>query len=51
MRAFEDCPTRPITEALLPRARMYYQHRDEMAQGVLDLVPTHWDLIKHINKL
>ena len=50
MRAFKDCPTREINEALLPRARMYYEHRDAMARGVLDLVPTHWELIKHINR-
>jgi hypothetical protein len=50
MRAFKDCPTRLINEALLPRAKLFYKHRDEMARGVLDLVPTHWELIKHINR-
>jgi hypothetical protein len=50
MRAFADCPTRPINEALLPRAKLFYKHRDEMARGVLDLVPTHWQLIQHINR-
>jgi tryptophan halogenase len=50
MRIFDDCPTREINEALLPRAKLWYQHRDEMARGVLDLVPTHWQLIKHINR-
>ena len=49
MRIFDNCPTREITESLLPRARLWYQHRDQMAQGVLDLVPTHWQLIQHIN--
>ena len=49
MRIFNDCPTREITESLLPRARLWYQHRDQMAKGVLDLVPTHWQLIQHIN--
>ena len=49
MRIWDGCPTRPITEALLPRAELYYKHRDQMAKGVLDLVPTHWQLIKHIN--
>jgi hypothetical protein len=34
---------------LLPRAQLWHQHRDQMARGVLDLVPTHWQLIKHIN--
>ena len=50
MHIFKDCPTRKINPALLPRARLFYQHRDEMAQGVLDLVPTHWQLIEHINR-
>lgn len=50
MRAWDNCPTRKINEALLPRAKLFYKHRDEMAKGVLDLVPTHWELIKHINK-
>jgi tryptophan halogenase len=50
MRIFNNCPTREIAEALLPRTCMWYQHRDEMARGVLDLVPTHWQLIQHINR-
>ena len=50
MRIFKDCPTRQIDPALLKRAKMFYDHRDQMAQNVLDLVPTHWQLIQDINK-
>ncbi len=49
MRIFENCPTRKINPALLPRAKMLYDFHDDMSKQVLDLVPTHWELIKHIN--
>jgi tryptophan halogenase len=50
MRIFKDCPTRVINPALLTRAKIFYDYRDQMAQEVLKLVPTHWQLIKHINQ-
>ena len=50
MQVYQDCPTRKIDEMLLPRAKLFYKHRDEMAKNILDLVPTHWELIKHINR-
>lgn len=49
-RIYEDCPTRPIDPALLPRARLLYQFQDQMSQSLLDIVPTHWQLIQHINR-
>lgn len=50
MRIFDNCPTRPIDPALLPRAKMFYEYHDQMSKQVLDLVPTHWQLIQHINR-
>ena len=49
MRAFKSCPTRKINESLLPRAKLFYEYRDKMAKNIVDVVPTHWELIKHIN--
>ncbi len=49
MRIWKDCPTREIDPALLNRAKMFYNYHDDMCQDVLNLVPTHWELIKHIN--
>jgi hypothetical protein len=50
MRIYKDCPTRPIDPKLLPRARLLYQFQDQMAQALLGAVPTHWQLIQHINR-
>lgn len=49
MRIFDNCPTRAIDPALLNRAKMFYDYHDNMSRDVLNLVPTHWELIKHIN--
>jgi len=49
MRAFKNCPTRKINESLLSRAKLFYEYRDKMAKNIVDVVPTHWELIKHIN--
>ena len=49
MRIWQDCPTRKINPDLLPRARMFYDFQDQMAKDVLRLVPTHWQLLQHIN--
>lgn len=49
MEAWQDCPTRPINPRWLERARVLYQFRRNMVQTLDDLVPTHWDLIQHIN--
>lgn len=48
-RIYSDCPTRPIDRNLIPRARLLYEFQDRMSQALLDVVPTHWQLIKHIN--
>jgi len=50
MRAFKDCPTRDINPKMLNRAKMFYDYHDSMSKDVLNLVPSHWELIKHINK-
>jgi tryptophan halogenase len=50
MRAFKNCPTRKINESLLPRAKLFYEYRDKMAKNTVDLVPSHWELIQHINR-
>jgi len=49
MRAFKNCPTRKINELLLSRAKLFYEYRDKMAKNIVEVVPTHWELIKHIN--
>jgi tryptophan halogenase len=49
MRIWHDCPTRQINPDLIPRAKMFYDYHDQMSQDVLRLVPTHWQLIQHIN--
>lgn len=48
---WDDCPIRPINNNLLDRAKMLYQFRDQMAQSIKPLVPSHWQLIKHINQI
>ena len=50
MRIFENCPTRKIDLDLLPRAKMLYDFNDQMSKDVLRLVPTHWQLLQHINQ-
>lgn len=50
MRIFKDCPTRTINPDLLNRAKMFYDYHDMMSRDVLNLVPSHWELIKHINR-
>ena len=49
MRIWDGCPTRPINPDLLDRARLYYEYRDRMAESLVDHLPTHWQLIQHIN--
>ena len=49
MRIWDQCPTRTIDPDLLPRAQMFYNYHDQMSKDVLRLVPTHWQLIQHIN--
>ena len=49
-RIWKDCPTRPVNPDLLPRARLLYEFQDRMGQALLDVVPTHWQLIQHINR-
>lgn len=51
MEAWHDCPTRPVNPKWAERARVYYQFKNAMTQTVSDLVPSHWQLIKHINQL
>lgn len=46
---WHECPTRPIREELLPRAKMWYDFRWEYSKTLSHLVPTHWELIQHIN--
>ena len=50
MRIVDSCMTRKINPDLLPRAKMFYDYHDAMSKDVLRLVPTHWELIKHINR-
>ena len=49
MEAWQDCPTRPINDRWLERARVLYDFRRNMVQTLDGLVPSHWDLIQHIN--
>lgn len=49
MEAWHDCPTRPVNERWLARARVLYDFRQKMVETLDDLVPSHWDLIQHIN--
>ena len=47
---WDDCPTRPIKPQLLSRAKMWYDFRHEYSKTLSDLVPSHWELLQHINK-
>jgi hypothetical protein len=49
MRIYSDCPTRLIDQKLLPRAKLLYEFQDKMSKALLNVVPTHWQLIQHIN--
>jgi len=49
MRIWDNCPTREINPGLLQRARFYYEYRDKMAESLVPMLPSHWELIKHIN--
>lgn len=50
MRAFKNCPTRKINESLLSRAKLFYEYRDKMAKNIVEILPSHWELIKYINR-
>ena len=49
-KIYSDCPTRSTNPKLLNRAKLFYQFQDQMSQSLLDVVPTHWELIQHINR-
>lgn len=49
-RIYHDCPTRAINPALLNRAKMFYDYQNKMSYDLMNQLPSHWQLIQHINQ-
>ena len=50
MQIYNKCPTRPINPKWLERAQIYFNYKDSISKTLKNLVPTHWQMIKHINR-
>lgn len=51
MQIYHNCPTRTINPNWLERARLFFDYKEQVAGTLKNLVPTHWQMIKHINEI
>lgn len=50
MHIWDDCPTRPVNPKLSTRAQLVFKFKESMSNSLSSLVPSHWELIKDVNK-